>query len=354
MLASRSQTSLSSSRTTGLSREKKRSKATGAGPSVRSDNSDLLPSNSSSPNPRSPDVATATSNLRDAAATEDGASYQEAKHYVLAVLRGFAHALVALSMHRLPAVTDAIATLPLEQSRSSQAASILAHAHFEAMQYAEAANAFAQVRRYTPHRLEGMAVYSTTLWHLRQATALSLLAQELLAVAPDHAAAWIASGNVYSNVEDHANALRCFRRAAQVDEDCVYAYTLSGHECVLLEEWERASGFFREAIRRDPRHYNAWFGLGNVYLKTGKTTLAEYHFRKALQLNPSNATIACCVGAVLEKLGRRAEALDMYDQAKAVAPESSLVRFKRVRLLVRMQRHEAAEADLLADRKSVV
>lgn len=82
------------------------------------------------------------------------------------------------------------------------------------------------------------------------------------------------------------------------------------------------------------------FGLGNVYLKTGKTTLAEYHFRKALQLNPSNATIACCVGAVLEKLGRRAEALDMYDEAKAVAPESSLVRFKRVRLLVRMQRHE--------------
>lgn len=103
-----------------------------------------------------------------------------------------------------------------------------------------------------------MAVYSTSLWHLRRATALSLLAQELLAVAPEHATAWIASGNVFSNIEDHANALRCFRRAAQVDEDCVYAYTLSGHECVLLEEWERASGFFREAIRRDSRHYNAW------------------------------------------------------------------------------------------------
>ncbi|KAG0656491.1 anaphase-promoting complex subunit cdc27 [Rhodotorula mucilaginosa] len=348
MIASRSQTSLSSSRPTGHSREKKRSKAAGAGPSVRSDNSDLLPSNSSSPHPRSPDVATATSNLREVVAVEDGASCQEAEHYVLAVLRGFARALVALSMRRLPAVAEAIASLPLEQSRSSRAASILAHAHFDAMQYAEAANAFAQVRRGTPHGLEGMAVYSTTLWHLRQATALSLLAQELLAVAPDHAAAWIACGNVYSHVEDHANALRCFRRAAQVDEDCVYAYTLSGHESVLLEEWERASGFFREAIRRDPRHYNAWFGLGNVYLKTGKTTLAEYHFRKALQLNPSNATIACCVGAVLEKLGKRAEALDMYDEAKAVAPESSLVRFKRVRLLVRMQRHEAAEADLLA------
>ena len=25
-----------------------------------------------------------------------------------------------------------------------------------------------------------------------------------------------------------------------------------------LEEWERALGFFREAVRRDERHYNAW------------------------------------------------------------------------------------------------
>lgn len=82
------------------------------------------------------------------------------------------------------------------------------------------------------------------------------------------------------------------------------------------------------------------FGLGNVYLKTGKTALAEYHFRKALELNSSNATLACCVGAVLENLGRRADALIMYDKARDAAPDSSLVRFKRVRLLIRMHRHE--------------
>lgn len=82
------------------------------------------------------------------------------------------------------------------------------------------------------------------------------------------------------------------------------------------------------------------FGLGNVYLKTGKHALAEYHFRKALELNPANATLACCVGTVLEKLGRREEALVLYDHAKAVAPESALARFKRVRLLVRLKRHE--------------
>lgn len=103
-----------------------------------------------------------------------------------------------------------------------------------------------------------MDTYSTTLWHLRDSTKLAFLAQELLAGHSKHPAAWIASGNVFSNVEDHAAALRSFRRAAQLDEDCANAYTLSGHECVVLEEWERALGFFREAIRRDPRYYTAW------------------------------------------------------------------------------------------------
>jgi tetratricopeptide (TPR) repeat protein len=68
----------------------------------------------------------------------------------------------------------------------------------------------------------------------------------------------------------------------------------------MLEEWERAMGFFREAVRRDRggRCYGAWFGLGNVYLKTGKYTLAEYHFRRALEINQGNVTLVCCVGTV--------------------------------------------------------
>jgi hypothetical protein len=40
------------------------------------------------------------------------------------------------------------------------------------------------------------------------------------------------------------------------------------------------------------------FGLGNVYMKTGKLRLAEYHFQKAVAINPSNAMLVSCVGAV--------------------------------------------------------
>lgn len=122
----------------------------------------------------------------------------------------------------------------------------------------QAEKAFFQARVLSPHNLDSMELYSTLLWHLRLPTQLSFLAQDLMTLAPKAPASWIASGNVFSHLEDHAAALKCFKRAAQLDEACVYAYTLSGHECVVLEEWERALAFFREAVRLDARHYNAW------------------------------------------------------------------------------------------------
>lgn len=173
--------------------------------------------------------------------------------------------------------------------------------------YAQAEKAYLLSRQLSPASLRGLDLFSTTLWHLRSPTALSFLAQDLHSLSTPTSAssstspiAWIASGNVFSHLEDHAAALRCFRRASQLDSGNVYAYVLSGHECVMLEEWDRALGFFREAVRRDRggRCYGAWFGLGNVYLKTGKYTLAEYHFRRALEINQGNVTLVCCVGTV--------------------------------------------------------
>lgn len=46
---------------------------------------------------------------------------------------------------------------------------------------------------------------------------------------------------------------------SQVDPGFAYAYTLLGHEFVLTEELDRALACFRNAIRVNSRHYNAWY-----------------------------------------------------------------------------------------------
>ena len=102
-----------------------------------------------------------------------------------------------------------------------------------------------------------MEVYSTLLWHLQRCIRLSFLAQELLSTDPKSPQAWIAVGNCFSLQKEKTQALTCFRRAAQLDPTCAYAYTLSGHESID-EDLSKAINFFQSALRADARHYNAW------------------------------------------------------------------------------------------------
>lgn len=102
-----------------------------------------------------------------------------------------------------------------------------------------------------------MEVYSTLLWHLQRNVELSYLAQELLNINPQSSQAWIAIGNLFSLQKDRNQALTCFRRAAQLDPSCAYAFTLSGHE-TIDENLDKSINFFESALRVDARHYNAW------------------------------------------------------------------------------------------------
>ena len=69
---------------------------------------------------------------------------------------------------------------------------------------------------------------------------------------------WVVSGNCFSLQKEHDTAIKFFKRAIQLDPSFAYAYTLLGHEYVITEEMDKAMACFRNAIRIDSRHYNAW------------------------------------------------------------------------------------------------
>jgi hypothetical protein len=43
------------------------------------------------------------------------------------------------------------------------------------------------------------------------------------------------------------------------------------------------------------------YGLGTCYLRMSKIRLAEYHYRKAVEIHPKNAVLLGCVGMVCLK-----------------------------------------------------
>lgn len=56
--------------------------------------------------------------------------------------------------------------------------------------------------------------------------------------------------------------------------------------------------FFFFRTRRHRRLIKKRYGMGLVYLKTDRPRYAEHHFRRAVEINPTNPVLLCCVGMV--------------------------------------------------------
>lgn len=222
----------------------------------------------------------------------------------------------------------------------------MGRALYEQTSYAEADKYFTRIKTVAPARLEDMEVYSTILWHLKNDIDLAFLSHEIVETDRNSPQAWCAIGNSFSLQRDHDQALKCFKRATQLDPKFAYAFTLQGHEHVSNEEYDKALAAYRAAIAADKRHYNAWYGLGKVYEKQGKYLEAERHYRSAASINPTNAVLVCCIGVVLEKLKNPKAALIQYTRSCELAPKSSLSRFKKARVLMQLQEFQLALQEL--------
>ncbi|KAG5519923.1 hypothetical protein PMAC_000200 [Pneumocystis sp. 'macacae'] len=236
---------------------------------------------------------------------------------------------------------------PISQRNSVFVLSKIGRAYFEMVNYDDAEKYFYRLRKADPTRVEDMEIYSTVLWHLRKEVELSFLAHEILDLDRLAPQSWCIIANCFSLQREHDQALKCIRRAIQLNPNFAYAYTLEGHEYVANEEYERAQTSFRNAMRVDMRHYNAWYGIGMVFLRVGKNDLAMYHFRKAAEINPTNAVLLCCIGMIVERNKDFHEALQLYKKASELAPTSALARFKKAKILVCLRQYHSALKELL-------
>ncbi|KZV92867.1 TPR-like protein [Exidia glandulosa HHB12029] len=332
-------------------RERRRGKGRAGSRSLGSDDDvlntfDVAQSPStSSVAPQSPRSEASPAPAFDAAAQE-ALEFQAADDYIYELMRVFARATRAMAQYKCMQVIQELELLPQEQQNSPSGLVLIARANYEMVDYAKAERVFQAVRSLEPYRIWDMEVYSTLLWHLRRNVQLSFLAQELLAIDSRAPEAWIAAGNCFSLQKERNQALTCFRRAAQLDPGCAYAYTLSGHESVD-DDLEKAVTFFQSAIRSDPRHYNAWYGLGTCFLQMSKLRLAEYHYRRAAEIHPANAVLLGCVGMAVERRGATEEALSLFDQAIQICPDNALVLYRRAKILIGLRRYDEALKDLV-------
>lgn len=272
---------------------------------------------------------------------------EEALKWTLDLMKKLGSGYYSLSRFQCQDALQAFSSLPAAQQATPWVLSQMGRCHYEQAAYAEAEKFFRRMRVQAPSRLQDMEVYSTILWHLKRETDLSFLAHELVDSSWYSPQAWCALGNAWSLARDPEQALRCFKRATQLDPRFAYAFTLQGHEHVANEEYEKALTAYRQAIAADRRHYNAYYGIGRVQERLGAYDKAYDHYYAAQTINPNNAVLICCMGGVLEKQKQVVPALHAYSKAAELAPKAAQTRYKKARALLTVGQIEAAQKELM-------
>ncbi|XP_073876150.1 cell division cycle protein 27 homolog isoform X7 [Macaca fascicularis] len=271
---------------------------------------------------------------------------QKAAAGLMSLLREMGKGYLALCSYNCKEAINILSHLPSHHYNTGWVLCQIGRAYFELSEYMQAERIFSEVRRIENYRVEGMEIYSTTLWHLQKDVALSVLSKDLTDMDKNSPEAWCAAGNCFSLQREHDIAIKFFQRAIQVDPNYAYAYTLLGHEFVLTEELDKALACFRNAIRVNPRHYNAWYGLGMIYYKQEKFSLAEMHFQKALDINPQSSVLLCHIGVVQHALKKSEKALDTLNKAIVIDPKNPLCKFHRASVLFANEKYKSALQEL--------
>ena len=297
--------------------------------------------------------ASAASSIREASRKptsipiqNDDSQEEEALRWILDLLNKIATGTYLLSRYQCQAALQAFQSVPTTQRETPWVLAKIGRAHYEKASYAEADKVFSLIKKIAPSRMEDMEIYSTVLWHLKHELDLSYLSHELVEADRLSPQAWCAIGNSFSLQREHDQAVKCFRRATQLDPKFAYAYTLQGHEHVANEEFEKALYSYRCAIAADNRHYNGWYGLGQVYEKLGKYDMAEKHYKNAATINSTNPVLAVRIGSVLEKTKKYHPALTYYSLAAELDPRSASARFVKARALMRLGKPREALIEL--------
>jgi tetratricopeptide (TPR) repeat protein len=144
-----------------------------------------------------------------------------------------------------------------------------------------------------------------------------------LAAHPDHIVAGRRLGSMFSQLGDHAGAVRCWRRVviltAGQDLEAMtgLGISLSGHG-----QHAEALQVLAEVAKRQRRSPSALADLGMALTSAGQVEDAAAAFQQALELEPRSPQAHCGLGIAYQKQSRWHEAAQAFRATEQLVPDS--------------------------------
>ena len=174
-----------------------------------------------------------------------------------------------------------------------------------------------------PRQLDALANLGTLRLKQRQPGAAREAFRQVLAAQPDDAFAQNGLGSALFAANDLPGALAAFRAAVRLEPDHP-EYRLN------LGSVLAAAGEYREAIRELetarialPESTALANSLGILYVETAEPAKGEQEFRRAIRQAPREESGYLNLAMLLDRLGRKADAIDVLRQLLAAQPQNA-------------------------------
>ncbi|EJD02696.1 TPR-like protein [Fomitiporia mediterranea MF3/22] len=183
---------------------------------------------------------------------------------------------------------------------------------------------FDMIMKVDPMRIDDIDILSNILYVAENRVKLSKLAHHYLNIDKDRPEVCCMVGNHYSLRGEPERAIQYFRRATELDQSYLPAWTLMGHEYVEIKNSHAAIESYRRAIDVNRKDYRAWYGLGQAYELLNMHQYSLHYYQRATALRPYDVRIWQAQGMCYEEMGRPREAIECLKRALLGAEDNDV------------------------------
>lgn len=158
---------------------------------------------------------------------------------------------------------------------------------------------------------------------------------------------FLRAGMANERTGNYADAVKSYLKGLEVEPNNVELLNSMGFAQFQQGNSEAAIDALEKALAVDPNHHKAHNNMALASIDIGELELAEIHYRESLAIEPQPA-IYNDLGYVLERLGLPDEAIEAYEQALELDPDSATAHYNLSTHLARDKSYPEAEAHLRA------
>lgn len=136
-------------------------------------------------------------------------------------------------------------------------------------------------------------------------------------VAPELLYSRATLASYYMKQEEYDKAIDILKKGIKGDQSDAYIYNLIAEALLRQNKIADAAGYLQKAKEANPAFDTPYFRLSAIYVLKGEQDKGIQELKALLAKSPGNVKAMLTIAAMLESKGKKAEALQYYQQARA-------------------------------------